>query len=773
MEEKFQSIYGMLKKLGFEEFTSLQKEAFLNENLYMDDKNIMVTGRTSSGKTLIPILYYINEYNTKGIVPPMLYAVPYKALALQKKEEIEGICRELKADICVTISSGDYKAEDDDIRRAAMENQIIVIIYEKVFTFSCIEEHFFCNYKYLVLDEFGIIDSEQRGVKADFILVDAIEQESKIFVLTTPYMEWDSYVNQYGLVQIKDDKRPVELREVAVTRTAKRNSIKVDNENPFICSKSGQKTILMNEIIADICEACLDKDMTVIIFKNNRAEVVNMARELYGNLRKRGYLRVYSDSEIKAYKEEVLSNIYCLEEDLNGIFSQGNKGKEEYQALMNGIVFHSAILPMEFREYIEHNWGKQGSKFKIIFSTETLAFGINSNVDIVIIADMVKPRGNRAAFLNKNEYGRAGRMGKDIGYAFALLNSERSEDWRKMKNQSQMAESQFWNLDRTEQPFYLLGLFKGNGYLTFEDIYRKLMMLPACQGEKLDKSSIKQMLNDLVDKRMMSIAEEESVLEGDICYRLCGMGNYLKGYILSVKAYEKIYDEVKKFSSRSLKRHFDFLFGMCGVDDFLQNVIQSCGKVSQQAYASYKRTFIFLLHNKNKKEHFDVAKDRIGAYAGLDESYADQVRISMAMQLWANGANMHDIFRWAKIPYGLIKKIGESLCFYLEIASALMSCEMGAGKEKHMDYLKRLQISIYYGIPVEVIDEFGVNYIKPQDRFQYRSMGRILNFYKENQNKRFNGRQKMEEIKLLEVDLKLVNDENKELLEKHLGRKLQ
>ena len=56
MEEKFQSIYGMLKKLGFEEFTSLQKEAFLNENLYMDDKNIMVTGRTSSGKTLIPIL---------------------------------------------------------------------------------------------------------------------------------------------------------------------------------------------------------------------------------------------------------------------------------------------------------------------------------------------------------------------------------------------------------------------------------------------------------------------------------------------------------------------------------------------------------------------------------------------------------------------------------------------------------------------------------------------------------------------------------------------
>lgn len=145
----------------------------------------------------------------------------------------------------------------------------------------------------------------------------------------------------------------------------------------------------------------------------------------------------------------------------------------------------------------------------------------------------------------------------------------------------------------------------------------------------------------------------------------------------------------------------------------------------------------------------------------------------MAMQLWANGANMHDIFRWAKIPYGLIKKIGESLCFYLEIASALMSCEMGAGKEKHMDYLKRLQISIYYGIPVEVIDEFGVNYIKPQDRFQYRSMGRILNFYKENQNKRFNGRQKMEEIKLLEVDLKLVNDENKELLEKHLGRKLQ
>lgn len=769
---KYDLMNEMLQLLGHERFTDLQEKAFAYEPLYMPDKNIMITGSTSTGKTLIPILYYIGEFKCKKIVPPMLYAVPYKALALQKKEEIEEVCEKLEVDIGVRISSGDYKENDEYILEYKNENQIIVIIYEKVFTFSCIKEDFYLTYRYLVLDEFGIIDSRERGVKADFILAEAVKQSVKTFVLNTPYVDWCLYIENYHLRQIKIEKRPVELEEVIVVRSKSRKSFWIEGGDSIIQSRSGNKHITTNSIIADICEYCLLKNMSMIIFKNNRTEVVKMACELFRILVNRGLLNNYSSEEIEDYKKELLGNIYCLEEDLDGIFSTTEENIV-YQTMMNGIVFHSAILPIEFREYIEHNWGKEDAKFKIVFSTETLAFGVNSNVDIVIIADMVKTIKNRSLLLNKNEYnnyiGRAGRLGKEKGYSFAVINSERYEEWKEMQMQPQIAESQFWELDYGEQIFYMLSFFKGSSYIKLEDVIHSLNALPSLNGKQVEADTIAKMFNQLLEYRLVSKAKLESVLVGDECYQLVGIGQFLRGYIISVEAYKKIYEEVVKFKKKRLSVHFDFLFEMCKIEEFLQNAVNSCGKMSIKSFPKMRKMFLYML--KENKGDFDVTAQRIEKYEKLDETHLDQIRIAIAMQMWGNGGNMAEIYSRTWIPSGIVKKLGENLCFYLEIATALLSNEMA--DEKHIAYLKNMQMSMYFGIPINVLQVLSLTSINPKDRYQYRSMGRILNFYEKNKEKRLEGERRLQEIRLLSSNLELISDENRKAMEKYLRRKLE
>ena len=68
---------------GYNNFTDLQEEAFLNDEFY-SSKDIFVIGETSSGKTLIAQLVIAMNYHGKT-----LFIVPYRALAKQKKVELQ------------------------------------------------------------------------------------------------------------------------------------------------------------------------------------------------------------------------------------------------------------------------------------------------------------------------------------------------------------------------------------------------------------------------------------------------------------------------------------------------------------------------------------------------------------------------------------------------------------------------------------------------------------------------------------------------------------
>ena len=131
MLDNYEKMLQLAKHLGYSSFTDLQKTAFRSEDVYDSGKDLFVIGETSSGKTLIPMLMYYAAYQEarekQQRTPQMLFVVPYRALAAQKKLEIERLFQEEELDI--VQSTGEYRQNDDEIQRGEVD--IAVIITEK------------------------------------------------------------------------------------------------------------------------------------------------------------------------------------------------------------------------------------------------------------------------------------------------------------------------------------------------------------------------------------------------------------------------------------------------------------------------------------------------------------------------------------------------------------------------------------------------------------------------------------------------------------------
>ena len=177
-------------------------------------------------------------------------------------------------------------------------------------------------------------------------------------------------------------------------------------------------------ILQQICRHHLLQGHQVLIFVNNREEVINLSMFLYQSLRQLPELAEIFPPPlpVEACCKAVLEECGLNSDDVYGIleYEDGSEIRKEcYQAFVSGIAFHSAALPNELRTYIEMKL-LASREMKIVCSTETLAFGINSSVDVVVIASLTKQEDGFVRMFTMNEYcnyiGRAGRLcvGVDI-----------------------------------------------------------------------------------------------------------------------------------------------------------------------------------------------------------------------------------------------------------------------------------------------------------------------------------------------------------------------
>lgn len=814
MSDNYEKMLQLAKHLGYSSFTGLQKTAFRSEDVYDSGKDLFVIGETSSGKTLIPMLMYYAAYQEarekQQRTPQMLFVVPYRALAAQKKLEIERLFQGEELDI--VQSTGEYRQNDDEIQRGEVD--IAVIITEKVYRYASRDSTFLSRYDFLVIDEIGLLNDNSRGIRIDFILAWAHGHRirtgrPRILMLGTPFYSWEAYISKYGFTEIKADGRPVELSkntilyhkgwgilgtegaDPCVRRCRLMNQARYDNllsnyEKPSIScefypvkntlcdiidlkQKSSGKLFcpylsdtckspavilptncksISTYVLSELCRYHLKEKRQILIFWNNREEVRRLCRDLY--LMLRDVLPCLADGE--TCRQKVLDACDVNEDDVYGVLEDSTLKEDKryiyYQALEAGIGFHSSSVPNELRTYIEHNL-LEDTKLKIVCSTETLAFGVNSNVDVVIIADLTKQTEQGIRYLTQNEYqnyiGRAGRYSKSRqktnskGYVYTLVKKNQQTVWNELIRSSDTPSrlySLFFQDANTAGPMFILNLFTDeSSKFSREEIQDMIQTLPRPDGYEEERLTeiVRKALNFLVDKKLLQYSQQRLVGRGQKeCgkrYCLTLYGSQMKGYILDSSDYDLVYHSIEEQTDKGIWQEIDIVTLLYR---FLssRHATECLGGMYTNAKAEVDLQSTY----ENLKARY--AKGDIPEWLEKMNLKNDRqeklLHILVGLMSWMDSDNPRMIFRNCKIHYSLLSKLAEQLAYLLEIGQLMLRHllteqwmerreqfrkfesfgilvdELSLEEEicKKEAWLQKIHCSLYYGIHAGVWEKF-------------------------------------------------------------------
>ena len=728
MTKEYEQIRSEAVRLGYQELTKLQQKVFQNEDTFDFSKWLMVVGATSSGKTLVALLVYFYHLRCKkkeGKPFRMLFAVPYRALAAQKTDEIMGMVKMLDLDLKVVQSTGEFRNDDMAVRNA--EADIAVIIYEKVFMFASMDSNFLPKYDLLVMDEIGLTQDQDRGVKADFILTRArLLSSLRVLALATPFFNWKNYIQIYGFTQLQEDERPVKLETYPIYYGKERvNYVKpgcpsvecfefpVVNQSGFQINPWRK----VDAIIKKICMYHLQRGNKILIFENNRNEVKRLARRLGRSLREEGILSEWiPEKDCRKYIREWTG--IQSEEELYGIMEQ-----EDYLTFAAGIGYHNADMPVMLRSLVEKEFLQRDGRLQIVCSTETLVYGINSPVDVVVIPSMIKQckeGSGSIRFLYPNEYmnyaGRAGRLDMDrtvlgqekVGYIYPFLkaNYHMSDDrrletdqklqWEKMLSGVEIPPcivSHFFSLEAGQQAFYILSLFPNDGEgkrkraITESELEDVLKYIPHTLEENpVQKEAVHQSLSELWNRKLIYIANdcEDEDEEFIPKYILTDVGQSLTGYIMRLGRFDSmqkavceciVQEKIEKadlfnailFLSESLrmaKKEVGIL--TAAYPQLLEKTVKNI-EVQLEKRKEQMSDRLYKAIKRNLKSSKECLREREYKTLVKNQGFIMN-RLLFALLMWTDGnctiRQLHDTF---EINYMQMSRFAETLSYQLDI----------------------------------------------------------------------------------------------------------
>lgn len=711
---------------GYYNFTDLQEEAFLNDEFY-SKKDLFVIGETSSGKTLIAQLAIAMNYNGKA-----LFVVPYRALAKQKKVELQNFFSDKE----VVISTSEYRENDNRILSGQVD--IAVIIYEKVFLFAALNPKIFAQYDTIIFDEFGLIDNEERGIKADLIFSWSKRFSNiRTVVLATPTFDWSLYADQNRFLIIKSSDRPVDLNKVDIIRHKVKSgeqkgvfTIKLRGDAPIISFENvGGK---VDDILVHICSEHRKLGHKILIFDNDRTRVKEKAKLVYCKFLECGLLKKAVFANVEKFKEEILGRMNISEENLFLAFDNA-----DFEMMLGGISFHSAALPLELRFEIENEFLNDDGILSIVFATETLAFGLNSGVDVVIIANISKPAIAEAVhtkkLISKNEYmnyiGRAGRYGKcEQGYAYTLIPDTNLKIWDEILNADiEIIESKIFSKSPNESAMYLMAIIPDSpDCITIEQIKAELSYL-LINTNHLNSTHICFLDSigeqcEMLEARKL-IKQDDSSFE--LSYSLTDRGRKLQGYVLDIDTYDILIEAAKLFSRKQIY-YFNYCFHIAQCKQLMENndVYLTNKNVDDRAQIlSYYFEKLESELEQNRHISQDILQEIRGAYlnyrySGLNphrttNKYDTRLRIAMILYLRLLGITEEVIGKSCRVGYAAIKKLGEQASYYTDVVRAT-SLEAVVSKETD-DRLKMLSISLFYGVHINALGLCDIDVISAEN----------------------------------------------------------
>ena len=335
----------------------------------MNGNNILVTTPTSSGKTLIGLMGMINIL-TKG--KKVVYLTPLKALATEKFNEFKVInnlsCFKNRK-INIAISTGDYDSYGSEL----IDKDIIILTNEKMDSILRHDANWIFDVGLFIIDEIHLLTERERGPTLEIILtkIKLMPQKPQIIGISATVSNSDEVADWLRCEQIQSMWRPTELIEGVYNygKVTMNNgtAFEIDNIGVVDNSTSGIISLAMDSIINDGGQS--------LVFAETRKRTVSLAKKTSEVVLK----LLDKSSKLSAHKIGVEILKQGDDTELNRTLSS---------TVTKGVGFHHAGLGIKSRQIVENAF--RNGIIKILFSTPTLAAGVNLPARRVVIASIFR-----------------------------------------------------------------------------------------------------------------------------------------------------------------------------------------------------------------------------------------------------------------------------------------------------------------------------------------------------------------------------------------------
>lgn len=364
--------------------------------LVLRGESVVVSIPTASGKSLIGYLAALRmvlEQHQK-----VLYIVPLKALAAEKKEDLNAFS---SLGVKISLSMGDLDSDEISLKDA----DIVVATSEKADSLIRHGNQFMNDVGLVIADEVHLIHDPGRGPTLEVALTKMMRRNPsmQIIALSATISNANDLADWMKARLVSSTWRPVPLRE----------GVYLDGEIFFADGKN-QEVDTQPEPLWGLIRGAIDKGGQCLVFVNSRRSTESVAFK-YSK-----FMKPLSGTELDVKSKNILE----------GETEPTSIGKKLAHCVSAGIAFHHAGLSYQQRKLVENSF-KDGY-VKCIVATPTLAAGINLPARRVIVRDTSRYDANAgtvsiSVMELRQMCGRAGRPRYDR-YGEAVLMAKSEDD---------------------------------------------------------------------------------------------------------------------------------------------------------------------------------------------------------------------------------------------------------------------------------------------------------------------------------------------------------
>jgi len=641
-----------LKSEGYTKLYPPQEDAI--KAGILEEKNILVSTPTASGKTLIATLAMIQhviKHKTK-----VVYLSPLRALAAEKFLEFKKLeTMKLDRKIKVSISTGDF----DSVGNLA-NSDILILTNEKMDSLMRYGPAWIDDIGLVVADEIHLVGDEGRGPTLEMILtrfkLGLAGNKPRIIALSATITNSDELAEWLDCKQVESKWRPVPLSEAVyddfTVKNQKRQSYEINFDSIGLPSiglgidsvKNGGQSLLFAMTRPSCAKLATDsgKYIEKMLDKNELSELEKISKKLLSNN------------------------------------EQTQLVKKLAYLVKQGVAFHHAGLNQNCREIIETEF--RSGKIKILSATPTLAAGVNLPARRVVISSILrydtKFAGNTpiSVLEYKQLCGRAGRPqydkeGESIIIAKQIPQDDLLDHY--IDGEPEPIESKI--IEPSSLRIHLLSLIVTSPTIT-EDRINKFFS-QTLGGMQVEDETIE--LN--LENAKHFLIDEKFIVKNENGFIATKFGQMVSRLYIDPMTARDFRNAIEYDISKGRKHTFGFLY-----------LITDCGEFFPKFGLRIKdeeRVNIVLENNEQTKiKHIDVQ---------------DCTRSLLAMELWINEGTEIDLSDQLNIESGDMHRMAETanwLVYSLRELSRLL------GRTDLIKELDDLRQRIIYGIKEELID---------------------------------------------------------------------